>query len=145
MASVPADDRAAESTAESVSETSVELGRADTLNQADPYGLQLKDADREFLEAVLGDRSLHNAIGFLVAAMTIPEPLDWNDCVIELNGFEEDVDEDDGEGLDDEELDEDESDEFVEGEVDALDEDVSDELDEDEGDFNENRPRRRRG
>jgi hypothetical protein len=145
MASVPADDRAAELTRESVSQTSVELRRADTLHQADPYGLQLKDADREFLDAVLGDRSLHNAIGFLVAAMTIPEPIDWDDCVEELNAFGQDLGLDYSESLDEvafdeaeiDALDEDKSDALDQDEIDALDEDESDELDEDEGDFDE--------
>jgi hypothetical protein len=79
-----------------------EAGRADTRQQADPYRLQLSDQARDHLAELLGGRSLHFAIGFLIGAVTVPEPLSFVDCVEllkELAASDEDIDED--ESLDD--------------------------------------------
>jgi hypothetical protein len=75
-------------------ELALEAGRADTLSQADPYRLQLADG-------ALGKLSPHFAIGFLVGAVTVPEPLSFADCLEQLSGHASDVD------VGDEELDDD--------------------------------------
>ena len=76
------------------SELDLEAGRADTLSQSDPYRLQLADG-------ALGKLSPHFAIGLLVGAVTVPEPLSFADCLEQLSEHASDVDVDD-DGAEDE-------------------------------------------
>jgi len=67
---------------------SAEACRADTRQQADPYRLQLSDQARDHLAELLGGRSLHFAIGFLIGAVTVPEPLTFLECFTQLKKHE---------------------------------------------------------
>lgn len=105
-------DEAKAAGSERTAQTSAELGRPDTLSQSNPYGLQLSDVELRDLVAVLGEQSLHYAVGFLTGAATIPEPLSWESCLETLSTPETDADFDEDEDEDEEEAEEEDEEEI---------------------------------